>query len=72
MPPAPCAAHYRESVASLDDGLAMLKALKAAVESPDPVGALGTVGSRATELRSRAEALQREDAALRQRYGLAR
>ncbi|MFN7989995.1 MAG: hypothetical protein U0529_21160 [Thermoanaerobaculia bacterium] len=72
VPPAPCAAHYRESAASLDDGLAMLKALKSAVESPDPVGALAAVGSRATELRSRAEALQREDAALRQRYGLAR
>ena len=72
VPPASCAAHYRESAASLDDGLAMLRALKAAVESPDPVATLAGVGTRATELRSRADALQREDAALRQRYGLAR
>ena len=72
VPPPPCAAHYRESAASLDDGLAMLRALKAAVESPEPVAALGAVGARATELRARADALQREDAALRQRYGLAR
>lgn len=72
VPPPACAAHYRESAASLDDGLAMLRALKAAVESTDPVAALAAVGARATELRSRADALQREDAALRQRFGLAR
>lgn len=72
VPPAPCAGHYRESLASLDDALGMLRSLKAAMESPDPVGALVGVAGRATELRSRAEALQREDAALRQRYGLVR
>lgn len=72
VPPAPCAGHYRESLASLDDALGMLRSLKGAMESPDPVGALVGVAGRATELRSRAEALQREDAALRQRYGLNR
>ena len=72
VPPASCAAHYRESAGSLDDGLEMLRALKAAVESAEPAGAHAAVGGRATELRARAEALQREDAALRQRYGIAR
>jgi hypothetical protein len=72
VPPPPCAAHYRESAGSLDDGLEMLRALRDAVASPDPTGALLGVSTRASSLRARAEALQREDAALRQRYGLAR
>ncbi len=71
-PPAPCAAHYRESLGSLDDALAMLRSLKTAMESPDPAPQLSSVVTRATALRSRSESLQREDQALRQRYGLAR
>ena len=71
-PPAPCAAHYRESLGSLDDALAMLRSLKTAMESPDPASQLSSVVTRATALRSRSEALQKEEPALRQRYGLAR
>ena len=71
-PPAPCAAHYRESLGSLDDALAMLRSLKTAMESSDPAAQLSAVVTRATALRSRSEALQREDQALRQRYGLTR
>jgi type IV secretory pathway VirB10-like protein len=71
-PPASCATHYRESLGSLDDALEMLRSMKAAMESPDPVAQLTGVASRATGLRSRAEALQREEQALRQRYGLTR
>ena len=71
-PPAPCATHYRETLGSLDDALDMLRALKAAMASSDPSAGLASVVSRATTLRSRAEALQGEDRALRQRYGLTR
>ncbi|MEO8585554.1 MAG: hypothetical protein ABI584_05295 [Acidobacteriota bacterium] len=71
-PPAPCAAHYRESVGSLDDALEVLRSLKAAMESSEPVAQLANVTTRATALRSRAEALQKEELALRERYGLKR
>lgn len=71
-PPAACAAHYRESLGSLDDALEMLRSLKTAMESQDPAPGLASVGSRATALRTRSEALQREELALRQRYGLTR
>ena len=71
-PPAACAAHQRESLGSLDDALEVLRSLKAAMESPEPAAGLAGVASRATALRSRAEALQREETALRERYGLTR
>ena len=72
VPPFNCSAHYRESLGSLDDALSMLRSLKAAVESPEPAARLAAVGTQAGALRTRAESLQREEAALRQRYGLAR
>ena len=71
-PPATCAAHYRESLGSLDDAIEMLRALKMAMESSDPAAQLTVVAGRAGALRSRSEALQKEELALRQRYGLPR
>ncbi len=71
-PPASCAAHHRESLASLDDALEMLRSLKTAMESSDPAAQLTGVATRAAALRSRSEALQKEELALRQRYGLPR
>jgi len=71
-PPAPCAAHYRESVGSLDDALDVLRSLKAAMESSEPVAQLGAVTTRAQALRTRADALQKEELTLRERYGLKR
>lgn len=70
-PPASCAAHYRESLGSLDDALEMLRSLKTAMASPNPSAQLAAVTNRATAVRSRSEALRREELALRQRYGLA-
>ena len=70
-PPPACAAHHRESLGSLDDALEMLRGMKEAMASPEPATALATVAAKATALRSRAEALQREDRALRERYGVA-
>ena len=69
-PPAPCATHHRESLGSLDEALEVLRSLKAAMESSEPAAQLSRVSGRATELRSRADALQKEELALRQRYGL--
>ncbi|MEO8053665.1 MAG: hypothetical protein ABI768_00825 [Acidobacteriota bacterium] len=71
-PPAPCAAHHRESLGSLDDALEVLRSLKAAMESPEPIGQLANVTARAQALRSRAEVLQKEELALKERYGLKR
>ena len=71
-PPASCAAHHRESLASLDDALGVLRSLKSAMESSEPAAQLASVSAQATALRSRAEALQKEELALRQRYDLKR
>jgi type IV secretory pathway VirB10-like protein len=71
-PPASCAAHHRESLASLDDAMEVLRSMKAAMESSEPATQLANVSARATALRSRADALQKEELALRERYGLKR
>ena len=71
-PPAPCVAHHRESLGSLDDALEVLRSLKAAMESPEPIGQLANVTTRAQALRSRAEVLQKEELTLKERYGLKR
>lgn len=71
-PPAPCAAHYDKTLESLDDAIGMLRALKSSMQSSDPVAGLASVQARAATLQTRAEALQHEDRALRQRYGLTR
>jgi hypothetical protein len=71
-PPAPCAAHHRESLASLDDAMEVLRSLKTAMESSEPATQLASVSARATALRSRADALQKEELAVRERYGLKR
>ncbi len=70
-PPPACAAHHRETLASFDDALGMLRALRNASTSVDPDAALAAVAAQATALRSRAEALQREDRTLRVRAGRA-
>jgi len=71
-PPASCAIHYRESLGSLDDALEMLRSLKTAMGSPDSAAQLTGIATRAAALRSRSEALQNEELALRQRYSLTR
>jgi len=71
-PPAPCVAHHRESLGSIDDALEVLRSLKAAMESPEPIGQLANVTSRAQALRARAEVLQKEERALKEQYGLMR
>lgn len=69
-PPASCAAHHRESLASLEDAMDVLRSMKTAMESSEPASQLAGVSARANALRSRADALQKEELALRQRYDL--
>ncbi|MBK8597933.1 MAG: hypothetical protein IPN83_20605 [Holophagales bacterium] len=71
-PPSPCISHYNKSLESLDDAVEMLRALRSSIQSSDPAAGLANVQSRAATLQARAEALQNEDRALRQRYGLKR
>ncbi len=71
-PPPPCATHHRETVASLDDAIDVLRSLKVAMESSEPAARLADVSARATTLRTRADALEKEELALRERYGLKR
>ena len=71
-PPQACANHHRESLASLDEALEMLRGLKTAMQSADPVAGLGAISSRAQALRARSEALQREEQSLREQYGVKR
>lgn len=71
-PPAACAAFHRESLASLDDALEVVRSLKTAMQSPEPAAQLANVASRANALRARADVLQKEEQDLRQRYGLKR
>jgi hypothetical protein len=72
VPPPVCADFHRESLASVDDALAIVRSLKTAMESPDPAAQLANVASRANALRSRADVLQKEEQDLRRRYGLKR
>lgn len=67
-PPVACAAHHRESLGSLDDALEMLRSLRSAMGSPEPAAQLAGVASHANALRARAEAVKKEEQALRQRY----
>jgi hypothetical protein len=48
----------------------VLRSLKTAMESSEPATQLASVSVRATALRSRADTLQKEERALRERYGL--
>jgi hypothetical protein len=70
-PPKPCALHHRESLASLEEGLRMLRSMKKSIASSD-VDGLSKLASQGETIRSRSEALSREEQALRQRYGLSR
>jgi len=71
LPPPPCVAYHRESLASLDDGLALMRSLRTAMAPQGADGQLSSLVVQAEALRKRSEALQREEQALRRRYGVA-
>ncbi len=68
-PPQPCASYHRESLASLDEGIEMMRSIKKAMDTSD-ANALSALTSRGNALRSHSEALEREEKAIRQHYGL--
>jgi hypothetical protein len=66
-PPAPCAAFHRDSLAALDDSLGVLRSLRTAMQAGSMPADFAT---RAELLRTHTEKLQKEEKALRERYGL--
>lgn len=69
-PPQPCAAFHRESLASLDAGLDLMRAMKKALASSEPGPQVASLTDQANAMKTRSEALQAQEAALRQRFGL--
>lgn len=64
-PPPPCAAYHRESLAILDGGLDLTRAIKAALGGTNPPADLT---DKATALKTRSEALQAQEQELKRRY----
>ncbi|MFN8009955.1 MAG: hypothetical protein U0P81_00990 [Holophagaceae bacterium] len=72
-PPPPCAAFHQESLALLDENLALLRAMRSALAGGSPEeSSLTTLAARAQAAQARAEALAQADRALRGRYGAGR
>ncbi len=69
QPPAPCVAHHRACLASLQESLGLLRSLRGAADASDG-SQLAHLTANAQGMQARAEALQREDEALRRRFGL--
>lgn len=69
-PPQPCAAYHRDSLASLDAGLALMRDMKRALSSAGQDTAASNLADRANALKARTDALQLQEHALKQRYGL--
>ena len=67
-PPQPCATYHRESLASLDDGLALMRSLKTAMAGQGAEGQLTSLAAQAEVLRKRSETLHTEEQALRRLY----
>ena len=68
VPPAPCAEHHRESLACMEASLALTRGLRKALSSPDALPR--DFADRASALKARTEALQRQEKALKERFGL--
>ncbi len=69
-PPQPCAAYHRESLASLDAGLELMRDMKNALSTSGQDAAAIQLADRAYALKARADALQIQENALKQRYGV--
>ncbi len=69
-PPQPCAAYHRESLTSLDAGLDLMRDMKQALSSSGQEVAAIQLADRANALKARTGALQLQELALKQRYGL--
>ncbi len=69
-PPQPCTAYHRESLASLDAGLDLMKAMQKALSSSGQESQVLNLADQANALKARSEALQLQEKTLKQRYGL--
>ncbi|MDE3245852.1 MAG: hypothetical protein KGN80_07160, partial [Acidobacteriota bacterium] len=69
-PPQPCAAFHRESLGSLDAGLTLMRDMKQALSTPGQDEAAIQLADRANALKARTDALQLQENALKQRYGV--
>lgn len=69
-PPTPCVAHYRESMALLNEELTMMDSLKQAMEGANASNLAAELTQKGNALRARSEALQAHEQALRARYGV--
>lgn len=69
-PPAPCAEYHRSSLASLDEGLEVMRAMKASLSGGGDSSQLTALAERANGLKARSEAVQRMEQALKQRFGV--
>lgn len=69
-PPLPCAGYHLNSIACLDAGLDLMRGLKKAMASSDLDPSTLNLMDRAQAIKARTEALQEQEKALKQRYGL--
>ena len=69
-PPQPCTAYHRESLASLDASLDLMRDMKKALSSPEQDSSVLKIAERANALKTRTEALQLQEKSLKQRFGL--
>ncbi len=70
VPPPPCAAYHREALASLDAGLELMRSMRKALAAPGQESQVLDLADQANALKARSEALQVQEKALKQRYGL--
>lgn len=68
-PPSACAHYHAEMIEMLQASATVMTSLKQMIARSDS-GALGSIAASATGLQSRASALQREQTAIKQRYGI--
>ena len=67
-PPAVCAAYHQSLLASLDDGMDMLRLITRATSSSAPSTSTSDLTDRANAMKARSEALQLQEKKLRQQY----
>jgi hypothetical protein len=69
LPPQPCATYHQELLASLDEGLNLMKAIKTLVASPtSPSMPASDLTARANAMKVRSDSLRSQEMALKQRY----
>lgn len=69
-PPESCAAYHHACLESLDAGLDLMLDMKKALSSSEQETSMLNLTDRANALKARSEALQLQERALKQRYGL--